>query len=448
MKIRYLLGALLLSLLSACDEDLSPSPVLEEERARQQAIADSIAKEIAIQDSIAYEQLLDSLAEVARRDSVIRDSLVRDSIIQDSIRQIAIRDSIVRDSIVRDSLKQDSIRQVYDLQDSLLQLDVHVAEPTIEPRRVGPVGQYGEMKVGLNADGHGRIYGSCPAYSTPGNEVQVRGMSLYWSLIENGTDFYNDEKITWMVDSMHIELIRAAMGVDLNWGRGNYFTDTKKYRAFLDATIESAIKNDIYVIVDYHSHKAHLDPKSSMLFFEYVAQKWGAYDNVIFEIYNEPTDARWNWIKLYAETVIPVIRKYSDNMVIVGSPAWDQTPDLFVKEPVEGENISYSFHYYAGSHKISNQGIRAEKAMAGGLSVIVSEWGTINANGDGDVSEHNSEWQEWVDKFQLSSANWSASCVPEGASAFESRNMELTASGQWLADSVFSKNPTFYVKCK
>ena len=225
MKIRYLLGALLLSLLSACDEDLSPSPVLEEERARQQAIADSIAKEIAIQDSIAYEQLLDSLAEVARRDSIIRDSLVRDSIIQDSIRQIAIRDSIVRDSIVRDSLKQDSIRQVYDLQDSLLQLDVHVAEPTIEPRRVGPVGQYGEMKVGLNADGHGRIYGSCPAYSTPGNEVQVRGMSLYWSLIENGTDFYNDEKITWMVDSMHIELIRAAMGVDLNWGRGNYFTD-------------------------------------------------------------------------------------------------------------------------------------------------------------------------------------------------------------------------------
>ena len=73
MKIRYLLGALLLSLLSACDEDLSPSPVLEEERARQQAIADSIAKEIAIQDSIAYEQLLDSLAEVARRDSIIRD---------------------------------------------------------------------------------------------------------------------------------------------------------------------------------------------------------------------------------------------------------------------------------------------------------------------------------------------------------------------------------------
>ena len=448
MKFRFLLGSLILCFLAACDDELSPSPVLEEELAKQKALEDSIAREIAIQDSIAFVHFQDSLAEIARQDSIVRDSLVRDSIMQDSIRQIAIRDSIVRDSIVRDSLKQDSIKQVYDLQDSLLQLDVQVAEATIAPRRVGPVGQYGEMKTGVNAEGVGRIYGSCPAYSTPGNEVQVRGMSLYWSLIERGTDFYNDEKITWMVDSMRIELIRAAMGVDLNWGRGNYFTDTEKYRAFLDSVIVSAIKNDIYVIIDYHSHTAHLDPKSSMLFFEYVAQKWGAYDNVIFEIYNEPTDARWNWIKLYAETVIPVIRKYSDNMVIVGSPAWDQTPDLFVKEPVEGENISYSFHYYAGTHTISNQGIRAEKAMAGGLSVIVSEWGTINANGDGEVSDRNAEWQEWVDLHQLSSANWSASSVPEGASAFESTNMELTASGKWLADNVFSKNPTSYVKCE
>ncbi|MBP5246387.1 MAG: glycoside hydrolase family 5 protein, partial [Fibrobacter sp.] len=446
--IRYLLGVLLFALLSACGDDLSPSPVLEEEQARLQAIADSIAREIAIQDSIAYVRLQDSLIEAAKQDSIIRDSIVRDSLLQDSILQVEKREAFVKDSITKDSLKQDSIRQVYALQDSLLALDMDVAEVSISPRRVGPVGQYGEMKAGVNAEGHGRIYGSCPAYSTSGNEVQVRGMSLYWSLIENGTDFYNDEKITWMVDSMHIELIRAAMGVDLNWGRGNYFTDTAKYRRFMDSTIVSAIQNDIYVIVDYHSHKAHLDPKSSMLFFEYAAQKWGAYDNVIFEIYNEPTDARWDAIKLYAETVIPVIRKYSDNMVIVGSPAWDQTPDLFVKTPVEGENISYSFHYYAGTHKISNQGVRAEKAMAGGLSVIVSEWGTINADGDGDVSDRNSEWQEWVDRYQLSSANWSASCVPEGASAFESRNMELTASGQWLADSVFAKNPTSYVKCE
>jgi len=433
MKIRYLLGVLLLALLSACDDELSPSPVLEEEQARQQAIADSIAREIAIQDSIAYEHLLDSLTEVAR---------------QDSIRQIAIRDSIVRDSIVQDSLKQDSIQQVYNLQDSLLKLDVQVAEATIQPRRVGPVSQYGEMKTGLNADGHGRIYGSCPAYSKAGNEIQVRGMSLYWSLIEEGTDFYNDTQITWMVDSMHIELIRAAMGVDLNWGRGNYFTDTEKYRAFLDSTIESAIKNDIYVIVDYHSHTAHLDSKSSMLFFEYVAQKWGAYDNVIFEVFNEPLSISWSRIKTYVDIVKPVIRKYSDNMILVGSPSWDQKPDAALQDPVDDKNVAYTFHYYAGTHTISSQGRRPEKAMEGGLSVFVSEWGTINANGDGDVSEHNSEWQEWVDKFQLSSANWSASCVPEGASAFESRNMELTASGQWLADSVFSKNPTSYVKCE
>ena len=37
--------------------------------------------------------------------------------------------------------------------------------------RVGPVSQYGQLQAGKNADGKGRIYGSCPTYSTSGNEV-------------------------------------------------------------------------------------------------------------------------------------------------------------------------------------------------------------------------------------------------------------------------------------
>ena len=56
--------------------------------------------------------------------------------------------------------------------------------------RVGPVSQYGQLQAGKNTNGAGRIYGSCPAYSTSGNEVQVQGMSLFWSIAADvGTPF-------------------------------------------------------------------------------------------------------------------------------------------------------------------------------------------------------------------------------------------------------------------
>lgn len=45
--------------------------------------------------------------------------------------------------------------------------------------RIGPVSQYGQLQAGKNSSGQGRIYGSCPAYSTSGNEVAVQGMSLF-----------------------------------------------------------------------------------------------------------------------------------------------------------------------------------------------------------------------------------------------------------------------------
>ena len=347
----------------------------------------------------------------------------------------------------------------------------------------GPVSQYGQLQTGTNSLGQGRIYGSCPTWSVSGKEVQVKGMSLFWSINPTSAAFWNADVVTRMVQDHNIQLIRAAMGVDESWGSGNYFTKESYYQGLMDEVVQAAIDNDIYVIIDYHSHKAHEDVASAQAFFSRMASKWGSYDNVIFEIFNEPAcitggsgDCEtasfgggflsWSSIRTYANKVIATIRDYSDNLIIVGTPMWDQQPNAAIGAKVTdpANNTAYAFHYYAGSHTTGSQGANAEEAMEAGLSVFVSEWGTINADGKGGVASANTGWQTWMNKFKLSSANWSLTSLVEdedltyggdgqGGSYFSAGTLpgstwSYSNSGKWVNANVFAGLPTSYTACE
>ena len=313
---------------------------------------------------------------------------------------------------------------------------------------VGPVSQYGQLQSGKNSSGQGRIYGSCPTYSTSGNEVQIQGMSLFWAIASDvGSPFWTADYVKGLVEKQGIQLIRAPMGVDEDWGAGNYFTNKSFYQGIMNQVVQAAIDNDIYVIIDYHSHKAHENVSNAKTFFEEMAKKWGNYDNVIFEIYNEPLETSWSTIKSYADEVIPVIRKYSDNLIVVGNRAWDQYPNEAVSNPINDKNIAYTFHFYAGSHSTTREGANAVTAMNSGLSVFVSEWGTVNADGNGGVSSAASTWLSWMNSHKLSGANWSVSNKAEGASYFNGSAWNYSESGQWVNTNIFSRLPKSYTAC-
>lgn len=327
-----------------------------------------------------------------------------------------------------------------------------VLGPSVVSQRIGPVSQYGELKAGA-VNGKGRIYGACKGISA-GNEVQVRGMSLYWSVgNSNATSFYTDAAISTMVRDMKVEIVRAAIGTEENWGTPGYMKDADKQKALIKQVVESAVKNDIYVIIDWHSHTANEQLESAIEFFDYVASEYGAYDNVIFEVFNEPKQQQWPVIKEYADQVIATIRQYSDNLILVGNRYWDQTPNLAIGAEVEdpAHNVAYTFHYYANTHKIGTEGANAEKAMNAGLSVFVSEWGTGNSDGKGEPDlTKNENWQDWVNEYKLSTANWSASKINEGTAAFLDEttpdSLVYSTSGE-LVKSYLSTNPDSYTKC-
>ncbi len=359
----------------------------------------------------------------------------------------------------------------------------------IAPLRVGPVSQYGQLQAGTNNAGEGRIYGSCEHFRSSGNEVQVKGMSLFWSCAANQQRYWKKDIITGLVERQNIQLIRAAMAVDDmgEWADGHYFTKPVFYQAMLDEAVEAAIENDIYVIIDFHSHVAADSVENAKSFFRIQAEKWGKYDNVIFEVFNEPICASgsvgdnsdcseyggfigMDGIKTYADQVVSVIREYSDNLIIVGTPMWDQYPNQAinyrVEDPLENDNIAYAFHYYAGrddgsaAHSFSLSS-NADKAMQRGLSVFVSEWGTVGYNGGGVPSTAlNPQWQIWMNSRKISSANWNVGKSDDPSSESGSEyfgfnfdpdnapdNWTYSRSGQWVNANVFNDLPATYTAC-
>ena len=344
---------------------------------------------------------------------------------------------------------------------------------TITPKRVGPVSQYGQLQASKNASGKGRIYGNCAAYSTSGNEVMVKGMSLFWSCAANQQRYWKKDVIEGLVEHQGIQLIRAAMAVDDmgEWADGHYFTNPDFYQAMLDEAVEAAIENDIYVIIDFHSHVAADSVENAKSFFRTQAQKWGSYDNVIFEVFNEPICASGSKgdnaqcddfggfiempaIKAYADQVVSVIREFSDNLVIVGTPQWDQHPETAIYSPVSDlkNNVAYALHFYAGEtlhHDFNGLTSNAELAMNSGLSVFVSEWGTVDYNGGGSVgTAWNPKWQTWMNANKISQANWNAGINTSEGSQYASEyfgadfnptnNWTYSASGQWVNANVFA----------
>ena len=317
--------------------------------------------------------------------------------------------------------------------------------------RVGPVSQYGELLAGA-VDGVGHIYGSCEGVAA-GKEVQLRGMSMFWSVADVGADFYNETTINNLVKDLKIEVIRLAIGTEENWGVGGFLVDPDAQRKMIKESVMAAVKNDIYVIIDWHSHTATDQLEGATQFFEEMAQEYGGFNNVIFELFNEPISQKWDDIRAYANQLVATIRKYSDNLIVVGNPTYSQTPNSAIGKEVEDpkHNVAYTMHYYAMTHSnwVMNN---TEKAMKAGLSVFVTEWGTVEASGDGASGEaENQRWQEFMDKNLLSSANWSVSNKDEGASLFTPNSTpesyELTTSGKMVKE-ILSKNPNSYTACK
>ena len=264
-----------------------------------------------------------------------------------------------------------------------------------------------------------------------GQPASFAGNSLFWSNNGwGGEKFYTAGTVGWLKSDWKSSLVRAAMGVQ---DAGGYLSDPAGNKSKVKTVVDAAIANDMYAIIDWHSHHAEDNRNEAIAFFQDMARTYGQSDNVIYEIYNEPLGVSWSGaIKPYAQAVISAIRAIDpDNLIIVGTPNWSQDVDVAAQDPITGyANIAYTLHFYAGTH---GQGLRdkAQTALNRNIPLFVTEWGSVNADGNGGVNY--SETQAWVDFMKarnISNANWSINDKPEGASAVVAG---ASGNGGWSA---------------
>ena len=256
-----------------------------------------------------------------------------------------------------------------------------------------------------------------------GQPVVLRGMSFGWH--NWWPRFYNAGTVKWLHDDWKCSVVRVAMGVEPDKG---YIKDSAGSVADVRAVVDAAIKEGIYVIIDWHSHNIKL--KEAKIFFTQMASQYGKYPNVIYEIFNEPDYETWPEVKAYSEDVIKTIRAIDpDNIILVGSPKWDQDIQLPADDPIKGySNLMYSMHFYAGTHKQWLRD-RTDEAIKKGLPIFISESAGMEASGNGPLN--NEEWKKWIDWMeskQLSWITWSVSDKDESCSVLKP---SAASDGNW-----------------
>lgn len=278
--------------------------------------------------------------------------------------------------------------------------------------------------------------------SEDGVPVILRGVSSY-NLITS--ESFLNETLFGDLASYGANVFRLAM---YTYGVGvvGYCTngDKERHKDAIHQGVECARMQDMYVIIDWHILDDG-DPNTyieeAKAFFSEMAEKYGEYNNVLYEICNEPNGVDWAPIKSYAEEIIPIIReKDPDSVIIVGNPDWSKDLNAVMADPLDFDNILYTFHFYAASHKEEYREV-VRNASQSGLPIFVTEYGITHSSGGRPIDEE--EANKWIDLLEeegISHCIWSLSKVRE-ASAMVRFDVpkyhsftedEFSTSGQWF----------------
>lgn len=295
-----------------------------------------------------------------------------------------------------------------------------------------------------------------------GQPFKVAGNSIFWSGFGSGSKFYTAQNapivVEELVNNWDTGIVRAAMAVEEADGTSyrvtdngflnniqpepnaqGYFNNPAREMERIENMIDAAIANDIYVIVDFHSHFANAFEQEAITFFTDIATKYGNNDHIIYEIFNEPISTErhrngaennvfgsrqlqeqtWNnIIRPYAINVINAIRAIDpDNLIVVGTPGFSQFVNVAADNRITANdlnlpngadlNLAYTLHFYADTHDTFLRSI-AQEALNKGIALVVTEWGTPAASGNGNINVAETiRWMDFMRDNNLIHANWS-----------------------------------------
>lgn len=269
--------------------------------------------------------------------------------------------------------------------------------------------------------------------------VQLRGISTHG--------------LQWYSKFANIEVMKKLKNWGVNVFRIAMYTEENGYIANnslkekVKEIVEYAKELDMYVIIDWHilsDNNPNIHKEEAKKFFEEMSSYYKNTPNIIFEICNEPNgNTKWEDIKNYAEEIIPIIRKNSNNVIIVGTPTWSQDVDLVTK--LDDKNTMYALHFYSGTHK-KNLRDKVDKALANKIPIFVSEFGVSDASGNGGVYLDEAKvWLDYLNNKKISWINWSLSDKNESSALLlpnsdNDIDNHLSESGKFIKEQIKNRN--------
>lgn len=280
-----------------------------------------------------------------------------------------------------------------------------------------------------------RVSGSKIVGSKTGNNaVQLRGVSMGWSNTAwESAQYFKAEVVATLRSGWNVNVVRAPLGACDKPGSdgcdvyGGYLStnggDKSANMNRVKQVVTGAIANDIYVIIDWHTHIAQT-ADANAFFTEIITwlktNNGGSVPaNVIFEVYNEPINDTWASIKTHSESVISTIRGAgANNLVLVGTNNWSRRPDQAADSPLSDNNVAYVLHFYAQDLQLDSKKVGGGKSfrevidytLDKGYPVFVSEFGTVNSSGkDPHDAAQSDIWLDYLDEKNISWCAWQLS---------------------------------------
>ncbi len=291
-----------------------------------------------------------------------------------------------------------------------------------------------------------------------GNIVQLKGMSshgIQWFGLGN---CLTDGSLDALAYDWKADILRIATYVQ----EGGYETDPEKFTNDVHELIEMATERGMYALVDWHQltpGDPNYNTELAKQFFTDIANRHKDKTNIIYDIANEPNNVKWNLIRDYAHEVMPVIRAIDpDAVIFVGTAGWGtfghtdgDSPWDVINNPIDIDNIMYTFHFYAASPagEDGKEGYReAFRTAATHLPVFVTEFGTQESTGGGPNDFESAEkWMALMNEYNTGWTNWnygdshgSSDVWKEGHCQYGNQNdwssTNLKEAGTWIRDKM------------
>jgi endoglucanase len=286
-----------------------------------------------------------------------------------------------------------------------------------------------------------------------GNKVILRGLSLEGLYDQSRTSI----GLTGIIDKItnkndpagtspgwYTRIVRLPVDP---YGSNSFQSNPNYLTEILKPAVDYATQKGLYAIVDLH----YVDDPYKLVsavntFWTKVAPIFKDYPNVFFEPFNESnqTDS-WAAYKPTMQSWVNLIRSYAPkNIILAGSPSWDQTMGAAATSPLSGSNIAYTVHMYEQHYASAYNRQQAEQCAAVN-PVVMTEWGFCNCGdqpgGTELVDTYGTPMLNWLEAMNGSWTGWCASnsWLPDMFNANWSLKVGPMEMGGFVKDWMYEK---------